>query len=84
VGRMSIWNVETSHMVAVPKSFMVDDIEELKRVVQATADTKKRRPIVGPLEYTHMIRDGKEYLLAHFRHHETQKKMRFMRLVRSD
>lgn len=69
-------------MVSVPKYFEVTSLEELKRKVVKIADSKDRRPIIGLLEYSHIIRNGQEMLLVHFRHHKSNKKMRFMRLVR--
>lgn len=80
---MNRWDVESSHMVAVPKFYMAGTVESLKRLVQLTADSKKRRPIVGLLEYSHFVRDGKEMLLVFFRD-QHNKKRRFMRLARSN
>lgn len=79
---LSCWRVDTSHMVEVPQYFEVTSIEELKRRVVKVADSKKDKPIIGLLEYSHLIRNGEEMLLVFFRHHETNKKLRFMRLVR--
>ncbi len=79
---LSCWRVDTSHSVSVPKYFEVTSLEELKRKIVKVADGKKRKPIIGLLEYSHVIRDGQEMLLVHFRHHETNKKLRFMRLIR--
>lgn len=72
-----------SHMVSVPKSYEAMNADHLKLLVMKTADSKKHKPITGLLEYTHLIRDGKETLLVFFRDAQNRKR-RFMRLVRSN
>lgn len=75
------WVIEKSHMLAVPNSYMAASVDHLKQLVIATADSKTHRPIVGLLEFTHLVRNGKETMLVFFRD-ANNKKRRFMRLVR--
>lgn len=80
------WNVETSHMVAVPQSIEADDLPELRGQVQQIADSKAvrpDRPAIGELSFKYELDDRDEPVVVHaFFTNLHGKKARFMRLRR--
>ena len=80
------WNVETSHMVAVPRVIEADDLPELRGRVQQIADSKVARPdspAIGELSFKYELDDKDEPLVVHsFFINRHGKKARFMRLRR--
>lgn len=80
------WKVETSHIVTHPEVYEADDVFDLYRQLQHTADTKKvriDRPPIGPLEFKPVENEYCEIIVVHafFRGHDGSKR-RFMRLRR--
>lgn len=79
-----IWNVETSHMVNVPKTFEVDTYDELRRRVQQIANRKSLhsdRPVCGELSFRYELDSNDEAVVVHAYFTDRHKKRRrFMRL----
>jgi len=80
------WNVETSHMVAIPQVIVADDLPELRRRVQLIADSKVARPdspAIGELSFKYELDEADEPVVVHsFFINRHGKKARFMRLRR--
>lgn len=80
------WNVETSHMVAVPQVIEADDLPELRRRVQQIADSKAvrpDRPAIGELSFKYELDSHDQPVVVHsYFMNRHGKKARFMRLRR--
>ncbi len=75
------WYVETSHMVAVPRTIMAEDLADLYRKLQAIADSKKRKPLIGELSFKlHPHGDNLYKVNSYFRGQKGNTK-RFMRVA---
>lgn len=82
--RNYIFNVETSHMVDVPKRVEARSLQHMREQLQSVADSKKLRidrPPIGPLSYRYELDDDDEPLVVHaFFVNSRGKRLRFMRL----
>lgn len=79
----SRWFIESSHMVAVPEYIDADSLPELRGLVQTIANSKKRKPVIGPLEFRYQLDDKDEVSVVHcYFTNRHDKKVRFMRLSR--
>lgn len=83
---MYAWSIETSHLVAVPRQYTAIDLEDLKRQLQETADSKRLRvdrPPIGPLAFKVEYDEAGELSVVHSSFQgRNGKRLRFMRLRR--
>lgn len=79
-----IWNIETSHMVAVPTLIEAGSVSELRRRVQEIADSKKvnaKRPPIGKLSFRYELDEAGNTLVVHAHFiGKNGRRLRFMRL----
>lgn len=77
------WVIESSHMAAVPDYIDADDLPELRGLIQEIADSKKREPRMGEIEFRYQLDDKDEVSVVHcYFINRHDKRIRFMRLSR--
>jgi hypothetical protein len=70
-------------MAAVPEWIDADDLPELRGLVQEIADSKKREPRMGKIEFRYQLDDKDEVSVVHcYFVNRHGKRTRFMRLSR--
>lgn len=83
---MTTWNIEASHMVAVPAHIIADTAAELRGWVRRLAESKKvrsDRPAIGELSYRYELDSFDEVQVVHvYFTNRHGKRTRFMRLRR--
>lgn len=64
----SIWNIEMSHMVAVPQYILAHNLREVRAALRAIADskiTRTDRPAIGRLFYRYDVDDQDRVNVVH-------------------
>lgn len=80
---MVTWEVEASYLVAIPQDYQSITLASLRDQLQATADRKRSKPPLGPLEFRYETDKDNYVTVVHaYFTNKHGKKTRFMRLRR--
>jgi hypothetical protein len=79
------WQVEKSHLVAIPEKVMAETVSDLRRWVQEKADFSTNAHPFGEISFRYELNDNEEPVIIHaYFSNRHGKQQRFMRLRKRD